>query len=117
MMNLYPYLAVAIGGSLGAMSRHFVTITAVNLWGMGFPLGTLIVNTLGSFIAGFFLVFIIERYQSLEYLSLFIFTGFLGAFTTFSSFSAESLFFFEQSQWTKFTMNILANNIGALIMY
>lgn len=56
-MVVAPYLAVAIGGSLGAISRYLVTIMAQNTWGIKFPYGTLLVNTIGSFLAGFFLLY------------------------------------------------------------
>jgi CrcB protein len=74
------------------------------------------VNTLGSLLAGFFITIMIGRYSGEEYWRLFFFVGFLGAFTTFSSFAAESLFLFEKGQWMKLGLNILLNNVGALSM-
>ncbi|AMP88654.1 fluoride efflux transporter CrcB [Legionella pneumophila] len=115
-MVVAPYLAVAIGGSLGAISRYLVTIMAQNMWGIKFPYGTLLVNTVGSFLAGFFLIVLAGRFSAEESFRLFLFTGFLGAFTTFSSFAAESLFMFEQGYWFKLITNILVNNVGSLFM-
>ncbi|APF02355.1 TPA: fluoride efflux transporter CrcB [Legionella pneumophila] len=115
-MVVAPYLAVAIGGSLGAISRYLVTIMAQNTWGIKFPYGTLLVNTIGSFLAGFFLIVLTGRFSAEESFRLFLFTGFLGAFTTFSSFAAESLFMFEQGYWFKLITNILVNNVGSLSM-
>ncbi|HAT8179099.1 TPA: fluoride efflux transporter CrcB [Legionella pneumophila] len=115
-MVVAPYLAVAIGGSLGAISRYLVTIMAQNIWGIKFPYGTLLVNTVGSFLAGFFLILLVGRFSAEESFRLFLFTGFLGAFTTFSSFAAESLFMFEQGYWFKLITNILVNNVGSLSM-
>lgn len=111
-----PYCAVALGGSLGAIMRYVIVMSAQNYWGLRFPYGTLIVNTVGSLLAGFFLGLLVGRYSGEEYWRLFFFTGFLGAFTTFSSFAAESLFMFEQRQWTKLIANVLINNIGSLSM-
>lgn len=111
-----PYLAVAFGGTLGAISRYAVVMFAQNIWGLKFPYGTLIVNTLGSFLAGLFITLLVGRFSAEEYWRLFFFTGFLGAFTTFSSFAAESMFMFESGQWLKLFTNILVNNIGSLIM-
>lgn len=73
-------------------------------------------NTLGSFLAGFFLIVLVGRFSAEESFRLFLFTGFLGAFTTFSSFAAESLFMFEQGYWFKLISNILVNNVGSLSM-
>lgn len=115
-MMIAPYLVVALGGSLGAISRYMVVLFAQNIWGIRFPYGTLIVNTLGSLLAGFFISLLVGRWSSEEYWRLFFFTGFLGAFTTFSSFSVESLFLIEQAQWIKLIANILLNNIGSLVM-
>jgi CrcB protein len=111
-----PYLAVALGGSLGAISRYITVLFAQNVWGLRFPYGTLIVNTSGSFLAGFFLTLLIGRFNAEEYWRLFFFTGFLGAYTTFSSFAAESLFMIEKGQWSKLIANILVNNVGSLTM-
>jgi fluoride exporter len=111
-----PFAIVAFGGSLGAMSRYATVLLAQSTWGLQFPYGTLIVNTLGSFLAGFFLTLLIGRFSAEEYWRLFFFTGFLGAYTTFSSFAAESLFLYEQRQWVKLFVNILVNNIGSLTL-
>lgn len=111
-----PYIAIAIGGSLGAIARYATVMFAQNSWGLTFPYGTLIVNLLGSFIAGFFLALLIGRMNGEMYARLFFFTGFLGAYTTFSSFAAESLFLFEQGEWFKLAMNVILNNVGALSM-
>jgi CrcB protein len=111
-----PYLAVATGGALGAIARYMTVLFAQNQWGLNFPYGTLIVNAFGSLLAGFLLAIFVGRYNASEYWRLFFFTGFLGAYTTFSSFAAESLFMFEQSQWLKLITNILVNNLGSLAM-
>lgn len=107
---------MAFGGAIGAIARYAVVLMAQSTWGTHFPYGTLLVNIVGSFLAGFFLTLLIGRYSGELYLRLFFFTGFLGAFTTFSSFAAESLLMFEQGDWQKLFINILVNNIGSLGM-
>ena len=111
-----PYFFVALGGSIGAIARYLTVLFAQNTWGLRFPYGTLLVNTFGSFIAGFLLTFLVGRYNAGEYWRLFFFTGFLGAYTTFSSFAAETLLMFKDGQWLKLCSNIMLNNIGSLAM-
>ncbi len=111
-----PYVFVALGGSIGAIARYLTVLYAQNIWGLYFPYGTLIVNTSGSFLAGFILTFFVGRYNAGEYWRLFFFTGFLGAYTTFSSLAAENLLMFRESQWLKLCSNIILNNIGSLAM-
>lgn len=111
-----PYLVVAFGGSLGAIARYVTVLCCQAIWGMRFPYGTLVVNTVGSFIAGFLVTFMVGRYNSGEYWRLFFFTGFLGAYTTFSSFAAETLAMYKSGQWLKLCSNILLNNVSSLAM-
>lgn len=111
-----PYSVVALGGALGAIARYATVLLTQTIWGIRFPYGTLLVNTLGSFVAGFFLIFLVGRFNAGEYWRLFFFTGFLGAFTTFSSFAAETLLMLKEGQWLKLASNILLNNIGSLSM-
>ncbi len=82
-------LAIAAGGALGAVMRHSVNVGAVKLLGHGFPYGTLTVNILGSFIMGLLIAVFAHYWQPSESMRMFLVTGFLGAFTTFSTFSLD----------------------------
>jgi CrcB protein len=107
--------AVAAGGALGAICRYVVFILSQQIWGLKFPYGTLLVNSSGSFLIGFLLIALSGRWGGSDNLRLFLLTGFLGAYTTFSSFAAESLLLFEHQQWFKLLANILLNNLFAFI--
>lgn len=82
-------LAIAAGGALGAVMRHGVNIGAVKMLGHGFPYGTLVVNVAGSFAMGLLIAIFAHYWQPPEALRVFLVTGFLGAFTTFSTFSLD----------------------------
>jgi CrcB protein len=91
-MNFYLYALLAAGGALGTMARYFVSSAALPL-GKDLPWGTLIVNVLGSFVIGAFgtLTLAHGRYPWPEPWRLFVIVGFCGGFTTFSSFSLQTL--------------------------
>ena len=85
------WLAVAAGGALGALARFGVNALVFPIFGRQLPLGTLIVNVVGSFLMGLLYVFIVEKgLLAAEWRNL-LMVGFLGAFTTFSTFSLETL--------------------------
>jgi CrcB protein len=81
--------AIALGGALGAPARYGVA-QLVAVPKDGFPWATLWTNVSGSFVLGLFLVLVIERFPPTRYLRPFVATGFLGAYTTFSTFAVES---------------------------
>ena len=94
MINL---LLVALGGGLGAAGRHLVNLAALRSFGPGFPAGTLAVNVLGSLLMGLLVGWLAARAGgSGNALRLFLATGFLGGFTTFSAFSLDVALLWER---------------------
>jgi len=106
------FLLVFIGGGLGAMARYFVTTNLAGKLG-NFPLGTFAANIFGSFLMGL-VVGIIAGRASLENVRLFAAVGFLGGFTTFSSFSAETLNLLQGGQIFLSAANILLSVAAGL---
>ena len=107
-------LAIALGGSFGALSRYFVSKMIANFTGGSFPWGTLTVNAVGAFILGFLYVFF-DRLIVPDAVKSFMAIGFLGAFTTFSTFALESVNLFRDGEIKYGIMNILLNNVIGII--
>ena len=102
-------LAIMFGGSLGALMRYLISTWVNNKIDANFPFGTLIVNTIGSFLMGFLAVWLVEKLGLNPLMRLAIFVGFLGAFTTFSTFSMETLNLFEEGFALRALLNMLIN--------
>jgi len=111
-MNLTLLLSVALGGSIGAVMRFGGSYYINKLLGTAFPYGTLGVNILGSFIIGFLALYF-EQTISPNIKALLI-TGMLGALTTFSTFSLETVTMLQQSLYLKAFLNITLNIIFTL---
>ncbi len=98
---------IAAGGATGALMRYWMSNGIYALLGRGFPYGTLTVNVVGSLLMGFCYVFMIERMDvSVEWRAA-LMIGLLGAFTTFSTFSIETLNLLESGEQMKAALNIL----------
>lgn len=89
-------LAVAMGGAIGAVGRHFITRQAMHMFGTGFPWGTLVVNILGSLILGALVEVMALRWSVGLEGRAFLITGVLGALTTFSTFSLDFAVLYER---------------------
>ncbi|HEX4912711.1 MAG TPA: fluoride efflux transporter CrcB [Vicinamibacterales bacterium] len=90
------YLIVFAGAGIGGAVRHGVNLGAARLFGFGFPFGTLIVNVLGSFLMGLFAGYFAFRTGIPQHTRLFLTTGVLGGFTTFSAFSLDAALLLER---------------------
>lgn len=111
-----PYLFVAGGGAIGACMRYFLTELMTNLFGRAFPYGTLTVNLLGSLIMGLMIGAIQQGLiEALPWRPL-IMVGMLGALTTFSSFSLDTLVLLQQGAWLKGGLNVLLNVSFCLLL-
>ncbi|MDW6002442.1 fluoride efflux transporter CrcB [Vibrio mangrovi] len=100
---------IAFGGAFGACSRYLISELCVFLFGRGFPYGTLTVNILGSFIMGLLVAAIQAEFLSAEPWRQVIGLGFLGALTTFSTFSMDNVLLMQQGAFIKVGLNILLN--------
>ncbi len=90
------YLIVFLGAGIGGALRHGVNVGATRLFGLGFPYGTFIVNVAGSFVMGLLAGFFVYRAGIPQHMRLFLTTGFLGGFTTFSTFSLDAALLIER---------------------
>jgi CrcB protein len=90
------YLIVFIGAGIGGALRHGVNVAATRLFGFGFPFGTLIVNVAGSFAMGLLAGYFAYRAGVPQHVRLFLTTGILGGFTTFSTFSLDAAVLIER---------------------
>jgi CrcB protein len=107
--NLTLYAFVAIGGATGASLRFYVYQLMLNWLGKGFPFATLAVNIIGSFIIGVLYSVIEEGLIEVTVYRTLIGIGLLGAFTTFSTFSLDTVLLFQQGDIFKAILNIMLN--------
>lgn len=102
---------IAVGGAFGASLRFLSQAMVYELVGKSFPFGTLFVNVVGSFLMGLLSIFLVEKFNLGAEWHLAILVGVLGSFTTFSTFSIETLVLFEQGDMLKAMTNIFLSVI------
>ena len=108
------FLAISIAAIFGANLRYLLSRAAAREFGPVFPFGTLIINVVGSFIVGLFVIWTTERVLVDPRWRLLVVVGFCGSFTTFSSYAFETISFFEHGQWGLMLANIFGNNVLCL---
>lgn len=104
---MIQWLAIALGGALGAVLRYGVSTGVHHWWGREFPWGTLVVNVLGSLLMGLLFILLVERMAATPALRAFWLVGLLGAFTTFSTFSLETLNLMQAGELGRAAANVL----------
>ncbi len=115
MEDLTKVLAVAAGGAFGAVVRHLLNVSPLSNLFQSFPLPTFFINVSGSFLIGFLLVLFTEKFAVNENLRLAIVVGFLGAYTTFSTFEFETFALVRDKQITTAILYVSASLALGLI--
>lgn len=108
---LQRLLLLALGGAAGTLSRYGLAGLSQRVGGFSFPFGTLAVNIVGCFLAGVLWVFFEERWSTGGETRIFVMIGFLGAFTTFSSYILESGELLRSSEWFYGAGNMVLQNV------
>lgn len=109
-------LFIALGGASGAVSRYLLANWVHRFWEGEFPVGTLVVNMLGSFVIGILYVLIAERQLVHADWRGVLMVGFLGAFTTFSTFSLETIALFEAGHTVQATGYMIGSAVVCVVM-
>lgn len=106
---------IAVGGAVGAVARYGVAKAAQPLASGNFPVGILIVNLTGAFLLGFVFTYLLERSSISNELRTAVTVGVLGAYTTFSTFSLDTLHLIQANDWTLAVLNVVVSVAGALL--
>ena len=109
------YVAVGFGAVLGANLRYAISTWAADRWGPAFPYGTFLVNVSGAFAIGLVLAALATRSGFSPLVRLFFVTGFLGGYTTFSSYAWEALALGSDGAWARFGLYVLGSNLVGLV--
>ena len=102
-------LAIALGGAIGAVGRHYVSVTMTLLMGHGFPWGTVVVNVAGSFLMGVLIETMALVWSPSVELRALLTVGVLGAFTTFSTFSLDVATLYERGATLQLAVYVVAS--------
>ncbi|MEW5745769.1 MAG: fluoride efflux transporter CrcB [Nitrospirota bacterium] len=106
------FLIVGIGGFFGAAARYAVALWVGQKWGRTFPLGTFVVNVSGSFLIGLLMAVSLERFMVNPQWRLLLSVGFLGAYTTFSTFEYETGMLIKDGEWLIAALNVACSVVA-----
>ena len=109
------WLAIALGGALGAVARFALSHQTYIWLGRDFAWGTLAVNLIGSFLIGLLTILLINKFAVSAEWRAFLIVGFLGSFTTFSTFSFETMQYIQIGELNKAMLNVTVSVVGCLI--
>ena len=107
ILTIQNGIIVGIGGFVGAIVRYALAVWIGQAWGRAFPLGTFVINVSGSFLIGLLMTLFTERYSFDPAWRLLFVVGFLGAYTTFSTFEYETGKLINDSEWLFAAMNVV----------
>jgi CrcB protein len=109
------FLLISVGAIIGANTRYWLGNLCAQKWGSAFPFGTLIINLTGSLLIGFFLTLATERFMLDPRWRVFFAVGFLGAYTTFSTYAYESFNLIFKGQWLPGLINLLGSSVLGIL--
>jgi CrcB protein len=109
------YLIIGAGGFVGAITRYIFAVWIGQRWGRSFPLGTFVINVSGSFLIGLLMTLMAERFTENPQWRLLLIVGFLGAYTTFSTFEYETGALLKDGEWLYASLNVMGSVIVGFI--
>jgi len=109
------YFIIGIGGFFGAVCRYMVALWIGQKWGRTFPLGTFVVNISGSFLISLLMSLFTERFMVSPQVRLFLVVGFIGAYTTFSTFEYETGNLLKDGEWSIASANVILSVIAGFV--
>ena len=115
MEALTKISAVAVGGAFGAVARYLINISPLATAFQNFPLPTFVINVMGSFLIGFLLILLTDRFEVSEAVRMAVLVGFLGAFTTFSTFEMEMYGLSSEREYATALLYLLLSVVGGFV--
>jgi CrcB protein len=109
------YLLVFVGGGLGASLRHFINVTCSRCMGPGFPWGTFVINITGSTVMGLIAGYLAFRGEASQPWRLFLMTGILGGYTTFSAYSLDAALLYERGEFGLAALYVIGSVVLSIV--